>query len=67
MPLFEYECRSCSYKFEELVSSSQTTVACPRCQSTETSKLISTFAAPGGSSGATPSCYQPGCGSSGFG
>jgi putative FmdB family regulatory protein len=67
MPLFEYECRSCSYKFEELVSSRQTTVVCPRCQSTDTRKLISTFAAAGGSSGATPSCYQPGCGSSGFG
>lgn len=67
MPLFEYECRSCSYKFEELVASSQTTVVCPRCNSTDTHKLISTFAAPGGNNGAAPSCSQPGSGSSGFG
>jgi putative FmdB family regulatory protein len=63
MPLFEYECRSCSYKFEELVSSRQTTVVCPRCNSADTRKLISTFAAAGGSSGSMPSCARPGCGS----
>jgi putative FmdB family regulatory protein len=64
MPLFEYECRSCSYKFEDLVSSRQTTVVCPRCQSTDTRKLISVFAASAGSGGDTlSSCARPGCGS----
>lgn len=63
MPLFEFECRNCSYKFEDLVSASQTTVACPKCSSTDTRKLLSVFAAStGGSSSATP-CGQPSCGS----
>ena len=67
MPLFEYECRSCTYKFEELVSSGQTVAVCPRCNSSNTRKLLSVFATSGGSGRAMPSCYQPGCGGAGFG
>jgi len=67
MPLFEYECRSCLYKFEELVSPSQSVVLCPRCRSTDTRKLLSMFATSGGNSFAEPSCARPGCGSGGFG
>jgi putative FmdB family regulatory protein len=57
MPIFEYECKSCSKKFEELVSSSNTPVVCPQCGSAETRKLLSVFAASaGGSSIGAPSC-----------
>ncbi|MEW5796556.1 MAG: zinc ribbon domain-containing protein [Candidatus Zixiibacteriota bacterium] len=67
MPLYEYECKQCAYKFEELVSSNVTTVVCPRCSSTETRKLLSVFAATTSGGGDTaPSCSRPGCGRPGF-
>jgi len=67
MPLFEYECKKCSHKFEELVSSGQTEIACPQCGSTDTRKLISVFARSAAGAASAPSCYRPGCGGSGFG
>ena len=63
MPIFEFECRICSYKFEDLVSSGQTDIACPKCGSIETRKLLSVFAATAGSSSSATPCGQPGCGS----
>jgi len=66
MPLFEFECKSCAYKFEDLVSSNQAAVVCPRCNSIETRKLISMFAAASAGSGSAPSCARPGCGAGGF-
>jgi putative FmdB family regulatory protein len=45
MPIYEYACRSCEHRFEELVSSHGTLVACPQCTSGEVSKLLSTFTA----------------------
>jgi putative FmdB family regulatory protein len=43
MPLYEYECKDCSAKFEKMVSlsASAKTVECPECGSTNTGKLIS--------------------------
>jgi putative FmdB family regulatory protein len=67
MPIFEYECQACNNKFEELVSSATTAIACPRCNSTDTRKQLSMFAASTGSSaGSMPSCASSGCGGSGF-
>jgi putative FmdB family regulatory protein len=44
MPIYEYTCRACEHRFEELVSSTGgTLVACPQCSSDEVSKLFSTF------------------------
>ncbi len=43
MPIYEYTCRSCEHRFEELVSGSRTLVACPDCTSSEVQKLFSTF------------------------
>ena len=64
MPIFEYECKSCTKKFEELVFSSTAPVICPQCGSTETRKLISTFASSvSGGSSAGASCSTGGCGS----
>jgi putative FmdB family regulatory protein len=45
MPIYEYACRSCEHRFEELVSSYGTLVACPQCTSGEVSQLLSTFSA----------------------
>jgi putative FmdB family regulatory protein len=67
MPIFEYECKACNHKFEELVSSKTTTVVCPRCQSTETRKLLSMFAAASGSGSPSGSSrVGSGCGGTGF-
>ena len=42
MPVYEYQCASCSHEFEELVSiSGGTMVACPECASTGVNKLFS--------------------------
>jgi putative FmdB family regulatory protein len=45
MPIYEYACRSCEHRFEELVSRHGTLVACPQCTSGEVSQLLSTFSA----------------------
>ena len=45
MPIYEYACRACDHRFEELVSSYGTLVACPQCTSGEVEKLLSTFSA----------------------
>jgi len=46
MPLFEYECKKCGHRFEELVSSSAAKPPkCPKCSSTKTQRLMSTFSA----------------------
>lgn len=67
MPMFEYRCAECGHKFEELVSSADDFVECPKCHSAKAEKLLSVFAASGSASaGSLPSCARPGCGSGGF-
>ncbi|MGE5498707.1 MAG: FmdB family zinc ribbon protein [Syntrophothermus sp.] len=47
MPIFEYQCKDCNTKFEILhkSSSGNETVACPKCNSENYKKLLSTFSA----------------------
>ena len=42
MPIYEYNCEHCSYKFDKLVMSHNTDVKCPLCQG-GVKKLMSTF------------------------
>ena len=44
MPIFEYQCKSCSGTFELLVRS-DTRIACPSCDSETVVKKLSLFAA----------------------
>src|SRR3954465_4646856 len=74
MPIYEYACRDCDHRFEELVSSSGTTIiACPECTSDDVQKLFSTFSAKfvGGDmprmSGGGGGCCGGGCGWGGHG
>ena len=66
MPIYEYTCRRCDARFERLVKSMRddeaSKVACPRCQSTQTTRSMSVFAV--SSAGASPkSSTAPGmCG-----
>ena len=41
MPIFEYECKECIYRFEKLVRG-QEKICCPQCNSYNLKKLIST-------------------------
>jgi putative FmdB family regulatory protein len=40
MPIYEYACRSCAHKFEQLVRTGDTP-ACPSCQSLDLERLLS--------------------------
>ena len=44
MPIYEYECNACKAKFELLIRSSLTAVACPACANTGVKRLMSAFA-----------------------
>lgn len=73
MPIFEYRCSKCNYKFEVLHKSTTLSeeVTCPKCSSKENKKLLSTFSASfsGGSAdfsssnyGSDSSCSTGACG-----
>ncbi|MBU0480707.1 MAG: zinc ribbon domain-containing protein [Proteobacteria bacterium] len=40
MPIFEFECRDCRHKFEEITKVRET-VCCPQCKSGNLKKLLS--------------------------
>ena len=44
MPIYEYECRHCSHRFEFLLLPSSKTPACPECKGQELERLFSGFA-----------------------
>ena len=50
MPIYEFECRSCGHRFEELVGSHVgmeiDEVACPECDVKDAERLLSTSYAP---------------------
>jgi putative FmdB family regulatory protein len=46
MPIFEYDCEDCHYKFTQLVNHRDTQVKCPLCQG-NVKKLMSTFSVGG--------------------
>lgn len=54
MPIYEYHCNACSADFEKLVFGSNHSVACEKCGSMNTEKLMSRFGM-GRSSGASSS------------
>jgi putative FmdB family regulatory protein len=75
MPIYEYICDDCGERYEQIVLSRKTAVACPRCESRRHSLQLSVFSAPaksgssGGSSGpggggmaSGPCCGSGGCG-----
>ena len=46
MPLFEFSCRNCSKRFEQLLFGKEKP-SCPSCHGTDLQKLVSTFAVSG--------------------
>ncbi len=49
MPIYEYWCAECQQRFEELVSSADTRVACPQCRGHRVDRQMSVFSTPSGS------------------
>ncbi|MFH1823991.1 MAG: FmdB family zinc ribbon protein [Candidatus Firestonebacteria bacterium] len=50
MPIYEFKCKKCSKKFEDIVfSSNYSKVSCPECNSKNVHKLISVFGFKSGS------------------
>ncbi|MCX2727851.1 zinc ribbon domain-containing protein [Thermomicrobium sp. 4228-Ro] len=63
MPIYEYRCQRCGYRFEKLVRLSQAAqpVVCPNCGTDETERLLSAFAARStGDTGTATSCSTGG-------
>ena len=50
MPIYEYRCEKCGITFERLrkLREADQPVACPRCESDETRRVVSSFAHAGG-------------------
>ncbi|HEY8429336.1 MAG TPA: zinc ribbon domain-containing protein [Sandaracinaceae bacterium] len=61
MPLFDFQCRSCGHRFEELVSGSSAP-ACPSCASTELDKELGAFAVGSGARDVAPAGPCGACG-----
>lgn len=57
MPVYEYLCEACGWKFDKLVRLDQANItpACPACGSDQTKKQISRIAAGAGGSDGSPS------------
>lgn len=54
MPIYEYNCRSCSHHFETIILSRTERIACPKCDSETLEKQLSVFAAPASSAEECP-------------
>lgn len=66
MPIYEFRCQDCGEQFEELVSATEESVPCPKCQSPKTGRIISLISSKGMNS-ACNSCSTSSCKtSSGF-
>jgi putative FmdB family regulatory protein len=46
MPIFEYVCDDCGERYEKLVMSKSTKIACPKCESSKHTIQLSVFAPP---------------------
>ncbi|MBI5636472.1 MAG: zinc ribbon domain-containing protein [Nitrospinae bacterium] len=66
MPIYEFKCKKCDHKFEQLRLSSAgfKDVACPKCGGKQVTKEMSSFAASVPASSAPPCGGSPkgGCG-----
>ncbi len=65
MPIFEYVCRECNHRFEQLIQGSAE-ATCPRCNATKPEKQFSAFGVGAtskwsttGGGGACGSCGDP--------
>lgn len=63
MPMYEFECKACRHRFEELLRSGDGAApACPECGKRGVERLPSVFAAHGAAAPRTPLPRAGGCG-----
>jgi len=71
MPIYEYLCNDCGSRFEQIVLSRDTKIACPKCASPRHTLQLSVFSAPaksdsgpssGSGNGFSGPCCGGGCG-----
>jgi putative FmdB family regulatory protein len=72
MPIYEYLCDDCGARYERIVMSKATKIACPKCESGRHTLQLSVFSAPAKGNSAEPSangglpagpcCGMGGCG-----
>ncbi|MCP2519586.1 zinc ribbon domain-containing protein [Candidatus Aminicenantes bacterium AC-708-M15] len=55
MPIYEFQCKKCGEKFEILVIGKDMEISCPKCKSSDITKLISSFGIGGSSNKQTGS------------
>jgi putative FmdB family regulatory protein len=69
MPIYEFKCRKCDHRFEVLRLSSGgfKNIECPKCESKDVGKEMSTFAPAMGSSSASLPCRDDSCPAPSFG
>lgn len=73
MPIYEYVCQDCKYKFESMraMKDADAPIACEQCHSVKTSRAISLFSAQSGgrviagNSGGCAGCSSGSCSSCG--
>ena len=60
MPVYEYECQECGEKFEQFrsISSDDSEVECPKCNTKEPKRVMSAFA----TCCSDENCSPTGCG-----
>lgn len=63
MPIYEYVCNDCGTRYEQLVMTKSTKIACPKCSSGKHTLQLSVFNASGKSSGSASasSASGPAC------
>ena len=64
MPIYEYTCKSCDAKFEQLVRTmnGEAKVKCPECGSGQTARQMSVFAVGAEGAGKSAASEAPMCG-----
>ena len=67
MPLYEYRCHECGAEFEMMLrfSEADRRPACPKCESSQTQKKLSTVALSGTATSGSNSNSSTSCGSRG--
>jgi putative FmdB family regulatory protein len=58
MPIYEYECAACGYRFERLIrnASTDTPDRCPKCGKPKPTKTFSAFSVGASEPESSPSC-----------
>lgn len=60
MPLYDYLCRQCGATFEKLrrMQDADEDLTCPRCESSNVERMLSTFSSGGCGSGSTTGRFR---------